>query len=308
MNFFSTDEFLRPLAAAVFKRRHTEVRWFALGAKRYRLLTVDGEPVTQVPFMDFVEPAGDATPSDAPIGWLPLAADGFCEAAAYRRLPNTLPAPILHLRGFATAQDMWAHVDKLNSGAVSQARRLRKKLEKDLGPVEACLDDKRREAFDSCLKWKSAQYRATGLVDQFANPANRELFERMRDEGTLKISTLNAGGVLIAVHIGMYTPGRFYSWIPAYDHTFGRYSPGRQLFHALMEDAHREGLEEFDFLIGDEPYKWAYATHARCVGEVGQPPLSVRAQRNVKAGIKATLKATGVWEPLNAWRAKRRLA
>lgn len=306
VNFFSTDAFLGPLVAAAFKNRQTEVRCYSLNGRRYRLLSVDGRPLTRFPFMDFVEPMGDAQPSDEPVAWLPVASDGLTEVAAYRRLPDTLPAPTLLLTGFATVEAMWAHVDGLSSGALSQAKRNRKKLERDVGPIEFNMDDRRREVFDACLKWKSAQYRATGLVDMFADPVNCELFERMRDERTLKIASLSAGGTLIAVHIGMLSEGRFYSWIPSYDHTFGRYAPGRLLFHALLEDSVRSGHREFDFLIGDEPYKWGYATHARCVGEAGEAPLYVRAQRNVKKSVKATLKATGVWEPINSWRTKRR--
>ena len=39
---------------------------------------------------------------------------------------------------------------------------------------------------------------------------------------------------------------------------WARYSPGRLLLEHLLESSFEQGLREFDFTIGDEPYKSAF--------------------------------------------------
>lgn len=39
----------------------------------------------------------------------------------------------------------------------------------------------------------------------------------------------------------------------------------------MIEQSHAEGLKEFDFLLGDEAYKFYYADYFRVVGLAGEP-------------------------------------
>ena len=43
--------------------------------------------------------------------------------------------------------------------------------------------------------------------------------------------------------------------MPSYDAAWDRLSPGRLLLDHLIEWSFCQGLGEFDFTIGDEPYK-----------------------------------------------------
>ncbi|MBW3655443.1 MAG: hypothetical protein KY444_05005, partial [Gemmatimonadetes bacterium] len=60
MNFFSADPFLDALAAARFPGRRCEPVLVSAGGQVFRVLSVDGTPVTHVPFMDFLEPVPGA--------------------------------------------------------------------------------------------------------------------------------------------------------------------------------------------------------------------------------------------------------
>lgn len=296
MNFFSTDPFLDALAAARFAGRACEPALVAVEGSVYRVLAVDGRPVTQVPFLDLLEPVPGADPEAArPRGWVPVALRGTVRLDEWKAAgapPECEPCPYLRWADYASSWDEAA----ARLPYAADGRRKQRKLEAEIGPVRYVGDDPEPAAFRRCLEWKSHQYRATGHVDQFADPRNVALFQRLRDAGALVVSSLYAGDRLAAVHLGVLHEGRFSSWIPAYDAELQKYSPGRLLQHGMMEDGLRRGDREFDFLIGDEPYKYLYATHVRIAGPVGTPPLELRARRAAKRAARAALERTGLLE------------
>ncbi len=304
MNFFSTDAFLDALAAARFPGRRCQPVLVSVEGAVYRVLDVEGTAVTQVPFLDLLEPVADAAPSrQRPLGWIPVALRGNVTLAEWRSAgapPECEPCPYLRWADYADTWDEAAR--RLPHG--SDVRRKQRKLEAEVGPPRYVGDDPDPAALRLCLEWKSHQYRATGHRDQFADPRNVALFERLRDARALVVSSLYAGERLAAVHVGVADEGRFLSWIPAYDASLQKYSPGRILQHRMMEDRFGRGDREFDFLIGDEEYKYHYATHVRIAGPVGTPPLSLRARRAAKGVARAALHRTGLLggaKQLKAW-------
>lgn len=301
MNFFSADPFLDALAAARFPGRRCEPALVSAGGQVFRVLSVDGKPVTHVPFLDFLEPVPGADPEAArPLGWVPVGLRGTVTVDEWKAgggPPECEPCPTVRWAGTASWDEAAARLPHQ-----SDTRRKRKKLESDVGPVRYVADDTSPGAFRQCLEWKSRQYRATGVVDQFADPRNVALFERLRDAGVLKVSSLYAGERLAAVHFGVLHEGRLASWIPAYEVDLQKYSPGRHLQHAMLEDSYRRGDAEFDFLIGDEEYKYLYATHVRIAGPVGTPPLKVRARKAAKGAARAVLNGTGMLDRAKALR------
>jgi CelD/BcsL family acetyltransferase involved in cellulose biosynthesis len=57
--------------------------------------------------------------------------------------------------------------------------------------------------------------------------------------------------------------GKTYFYNGAYDERQGDLSPGTVLHAAAIEDSIRQGITEYDFLSGDEPYKDRWATGRR---------------------------------------------
>jgi CelD/BcsL family acetyltransferase involved in cellulose biosynthesis len=85
----------------------------------------------------------------------------------------------------------------------------------------------------------------------------------MAARGWLDFSTLELGGRLLAFCLGFIRHGKFYYYLPAFDPSFARYAPGTALVAHLIESAYARGLREFDFMLGDEPYKDQWATGRR---------------------------------------------
>ena len=67
----------------------------------------------------------------------------------------------------------------------------------------------------------------------------------------------------IAYHFGFRYKNKIYWYKPTFDQKFKKYSPGSIHIKKNIEYAVDEGISEFDFLLGDEPYKERWATNTR---------------------------------------------
>jgi GNAT acetyltransferase-like protein len=292
MNVFSSDVFLRTQGEVFFGGRRHEPALFTVEGSVYRLLRVDDAPVTGFQFVDFFEPVAAPPGSARAVGYLPhvaretLSAEDWLSRAP---APGLLPSPFIAWSGFERWDAFAALVASRCHNLFPDSRRRRNKLARALGEVEFRLDDRRPATLELGMKWKSAQYLASGYEDMFADPANRRLFRELQARDLVLVSSLSAGGQLLAVHLGASQGGRLYWWIPAYDPELARFSPGRLLLESLIQASFERGDEVFDFLIGDEAYKWHYATHTRVIGSAGTPPASLRLEAEVKRRAKQAL-------------------
>jgi CelD/BcsL family acetyltransferase involved in cellulose biosynthesis len=158
-----------------------------------------------------------------------------------------------------------------------------------VGPVTLSFNDgDPSEVIATCIRWQSARYR--GARSLFRDARHRAFLAGLADAGICRTSSLRAGNQLLATHVGFADGGRFYYSMPAYEPGFARYSPGRLLFEHLLEETFQHGFSQLDLLIGREPYKWIYATHARLIGPIGRPPLlstaGTTARRRLRLGTK----------------------
>jgi CelD/BcsL family acetyltransferase involved in cellulose biosynthesis len=74
--------------------------------------------------------------------------------------------------------------------------------------------------------------------------------------GFLHMSVLESNGAPISWHMGFLYKGRFYYYKPAYDVQLAAYSPGKVHLMKLIEQSLRQGATVFDFLRGEEAYKY----------------------------------------------------
>ncbi|MFN0064048.1 MAG: GNAT family N-acetyltransferase [Myxococcaceae bacterium] len=290
MNFFSTDVFLHALAQARFANATWECALRNVGPHAYRLLIVDGEPISRWPYLDFVEPFGPAQAGQPNARFLPYASTEriACTRAAPPLPPQHQVAPTLDWSQFANWEAFEQHVIALRSSIWTDSARRERKMTKALGDLSFAFHDPSDDAFVACREWKSAQYIATGGTDAFFQ-ANIGLFEHLRKSKSFVVSSLRASGKPVAVSWSNLSEGRLGYWVVAYDTAAAEYSPGRLLLHRMFEESFRRGHREFDFLIGNEPYKWHYATHTRIVGPVGSAPLSLRLANAFRQGAKTVL-------------------
>jgi CelD/BcsL family acetyltransferase involved in cellulose biosynthesis len=113
------------------------------------------------------------------------------------------------------------------------------------------------------LAQKARRYAETGRIDTLAHPAYREFYLRAtrlhHERGLVHVSALLLDDRVLAAHWGAIWNGRFLWLMPSYEGgEWARYSPGRLLLEHLLEWSFEQGLREFDFTIGDEPYKSAF--------------------------------------------------
>ncbi|WP_210587742.1 GNAT family N-acetyltransferase [Streptomyces sp. GESEQ-35] len=134
-----------------------------------------------------------------------------------------------------------------------------RRLSRDAGDVRFVFDESAPQVLETLMRWKSAQYRARGRVDQFARPwvvaLLREL-RRTRSAGcTGTLSVLYAGGRPVACHFGPRSGRVLSCWFPAYDTDFAACSPGILLHLKIVEAAAAQGLSLYDLGKGAERYK-----------------------------------------------------
>jgi CelD/BcsL family acetyltransferase involved in cellulose biosynthesis len=163
----------------------------------------------------------------------------------------------------------------------------RRKAEREFGKVRVVFGDPLGERYAALKAWKSAQYRASGLLDLFdvswidavlAGTAARA-FGPFRG----LVASLYLGEELAAVEMGMAAGGVYHSWIPAYDPRFASVSPGLLLLHGILERAQALGIERIDLGRGEQAYKAYYTDY--------ETPLS--AGRACRPGVAAT--GAGLW-------------
>jgi CelD/BcsL family acetyltransferase involved in cellulose biosynthesis len=89
------------------------------------------------------------------------------------------------------------------------------------------------------------------------------LSRSMLRAGWLHFSVLECGGRPVSFHFGFEFRGRLYWYKPCYDPVVARMSPGKVLLSYLVRDALERNLDELDFTVGAEPFKYRYTRTQR---------------------------------------------
>ncbi|MGI9385207.1 MAG: GNAT family N-acetyltransferase, partial [Methyloligellaceae bacterium] len=122
--------------------------------------------------------------------------------------------------------------------------------------------EERRRMLDSLVAQKSARFQQLGLPNFFDKPHIRAFYERLsescdgHDAQSVFISALELDGACIAVNLGMTQGTSFHGMIVSMaGGAVDRFGPGRVLLRRSIEHLCREGFKEFDFGVGEDPYK-----------------------------------------------------
>jgi CelD/BcsL family acetyltransferase involved in cellulose biosynthesis len=85
------------------------------------------------------------------------------------------------------------------------------------------------------------------------------------EEGCLQLAFLNIDGQRAAGYLNFHYLDRLWIYNSGLDRSFSEYSPGWVLLGELLQWANQNGVREFDFMRGDEEYKYRFGAVDRFV-------------------------------------------
>ncbi|MBA7507578.1 hypothetical protein ES706_06298 [subsurface metagenome] len=117
--------------------------------------------------------------------------------------------------------------------------------------------------FELSQKRWGTEYAANKSVEQKTREFYLDLATAFEQNGWLDFSFLFADGNAISIVFGFEYNGRFYYANQTFDPAYSRYSPGSQHILHLILEAIEKGVKEFNFLKGDEAYKFFWTRLTR---------------------------------------------
>ena len=205
------------------------------------------------------------------LSFLDSASDALAELRAAARSAGYRPAERVKVRSPFVAGDAdWETYWQSRSGNHrSGVRRLRRRLE-ERGSVSLevfgggeRLAERLQEAFEiEASGWKGEQ--GTAIL---SNPETRRFYEQVARwaarRGVLRLAFLRVDGRAVAVHLSLEANRRYYMLKPGFDPSLSKAGPGKLLDWEMVERVFTEGLESFEFLGADDPYKLTWADDSR---------------------------------------------
>ena len=232
----------------------------------FDLLALDAEALTALStalFHDRVRNLALA-PLDASGPALPALSEA-ARASGYRTFVRpTSRAPYLRL-----ADDLRVHESSLSRNLRHDVqRRLRRLCEAGAVSVQLSdgsggLDDLLLEGFRvEALSWKGRRGTAIASGDETTR-FYAELARWAASVGWLRLAFLRLEGRAIAFQLDLELRSRYYSLKIGYDPEFERFSPGKLLAYMMVSRAVATGLDVYELLGTDEPWKDRWTELAR---------------------------------------------
>jgi CelD/BcsL family acetyltransferase involved in cellulose biosynthesis len=162
-----------------------------------------------------------------------------------------------------------AYLASLPDGTGAQWRRRRRWLEKRPG---FAIEEHRvpaavARALETLFALHHLRWAAAGGSDAVDGPAVEAFHQRaaaaLAARGWARVYLLHADGAARAALYGWRLPARFAFYQAGYDPDWQQRSVGTVLLGEVIARAFADGLDEFDFLRGSEPYKLKWANGAR---------------------------------------------
>jgi CelD/BcsL family acetyltransferase involved in cellulose biosynthesis len=111
------------------------------------------------------------------------------------------------------------------------------------------------------------RWRTRGETGAFANPKirlfNIDIAQTFAKRGWLSLSSLDVDGIAVASSYGFKYNSKFYYYLHGVDPAYNKYGVGNLMVSFLLKKSIEEELTEFDFLRGDESYKYRWTTSSR---------------------------------------------
>jgi CelD/BcsL family acetyltransferase involved in cellulose biosynthesis len=150
-------------------------------------------------------------------------------------------------------------------------RRLKNLMKRfDVRFEPARTEGERRKALAALIGLHTMRWQNYGNRGAFHSPAVLSFHEEMSrialERDWLRLYVLWLGEKPAAAFYGFRYQGVFYFYQSGFDPGLSKLSVGMVSLGLAIQSALEEGAEEFDFLYGDEPYKFLWARQARELG------------------------------------------
>lgn len=155
----------------------------------------------------------------------------------------------------ATYEEWLASIGKKERHEV---RRKRRRFEDTFGRI--CVE---RCGVEDVPAFAAMHRTSPGEKGSFMTPEMERLFTRLVDEADACLHALVCGGSVRAWAFGFESPTGYWYYNSAYDPDAAMASPGVVLLSSMIEDQIGRGARVFDFLKGDERYKYRHGATKR---------------------------------------------
>lgn len=130
----------------------------------------------------------------------------------------------------------------------------------DVHFVDVRIQEDLERTMDKLIEQKKSSYARMGVEDIFARPGYREFFRAVVANPNLRdivhVSRLDVGAAPVATGLGLRFKNCYYLVLSSYqDGKLARFGPGRAHLQEMLRYAIERRFDQFDFTIGDEPYK-----------------------------------------------------
>jgi len=147
--------------------------------------------------------------------------------------------------------------------------RMLRKLEKGHGAVsfQQCDADSLEAGLSQFFDLHQERWQAVGISGSFADPRVKEFYREVAwkflNRGWLYFSSMSVAGRLVSAKYGCILNRKMYFITSGRDIRYSEYNVGHLHMMHVIKDAVNRNLSEFDFLQGDEPYKFYWTKSAR---------------------------------------------
>lgn len=183
------------------------------------------------------------------------------QANPFVTLPCIPTASNAHFTHFGTSFDDFLK-KKRSSKSIATEKRKHRRLQ-EYGQVEFIIardSTSINHVLHTMIAQKGRSYKEMGVANLFADEGICDFFNALSMQeapnGMVHLSALKLNDRIIATHWGVVYKKRFYHLYPTYEQSeLTKYAPGGLLMWNLFEWCITNGVEIYDFTIGDESYK-----------------------------------------------------
>lgn len=163
------------------------------------------------------------------------------------------------------------HFNNLSYLKRKHQRRAMRKVEKDFEgrwSVDTVMRrDEIDDAFATLARLHQSRWEGTDQPGAFGDAKVRafyaEIARRFVENGRLRLYRLWLGDDIAASFFGFFYRGRHFDFASGIDYSLQKYDPGHILTECMLKDAIANGVVEYDFLLGDEEYKYRWGAANR---------------------------------------------